>query len=129
MRENRVDYIADRKIVSISSKRQITIPQRYYTKLKFGKEAECILHGDELIIRPARQNDFWDFSDLILKDLIEEGFEGDGLLVEFKKRQADLHVAFDRMMEDVQMVAEGKGEYYTHEDVFGDLDESDEEDD
>ena len=37
----------ERKLIRISSKRQVTIPQRYFDRLGFGQEAECILHGDE----------------------------------------------------------------------------------
>ena len=44
----------DRKVLSISSKRQITIPQKFYQLLGFGDEAECVLRGNELIIRPIK---------------------------------------------------------------------------
>ena len=43
----------NRKILSISSKRQITIPQKFYQALGFGSEAECVVRGDELVIRPC----------------------------------------------------------------------------
>ena len=33
----------ERKIISISSKRQVTIPQKYFELLGFDDEAECIL--------------------------------------------------------------------------------------
>ena len=32
----------DRKIISISSKRQITIPQKFFNLLGFENEAECV---------------------------------------------------------------------------------------
>ena len=32
----------ERKTIRISSKRQVTIPQRYFERLGFGEEAECI---------------------------------------------------------------------------------------
>ncbi len=35
--------ILERKTIHISGKRQITIPQKYFEALGFGKEAECIL--------------------------------------------------------------------------------------
>ena len=44
----------DRKIVSISPKRQITIPQKYFKMLGFENEAECILRGNELVIKPVQ---------------------------------------------------------------------------
>ena len=41
----------NRKILSISSKRQITIPQKFYQALEFGSEAECVVRGNELLSR------------------------------------------------------------------------------
>lgn len=41
----------NRKIFSISSKRQITIPQKFYQALGFGSEAEYVVRGDELLSR------------------------------------------------------------------------------
>lgn len=39
------------KKVSISAKRQITIPQKFFTMLGFDTEAECMVRGNELVIR------------------------------------------------------------------------------
>ena len=54
----------DRKVLSISSKRQITIPQKFYQTLGFGNEAECIVHGNELIIRPVKTVSGGEFAEL-----------------------------------------------------------------
>lgn len=43
------------KKVSISSKRQITIPQKFFTLLGFNTEAECIMRGNELVLRPLKK--------------------------------------------------------------------------
>ena len=48
--------VMDRKIISISSKRQITIPQKFFNLLGFGNEAECVVRGNEPGIRPIRTN-------------------------------------------------------------------------
>ena len=42
----RRDTKMNRKVLSISSKRQITIPQKFYQSLGFGDEAECVVRGD-----------------------------------------------------------------------------------
>ena len=39
------------KKVSISAKRQITIPQKFFTMLGFDTEAECIVRGNDLLER------------------------------------------------------------------------------
>jgi bifunctional DNA-binding transcriptional regulator/antitoxin component of YhaV-PrlF toxin-antitoxin module len=77
-----------RKILSISSKRQITIPQKFYQTLEFGDEAECIMHGDELIIRPIKTVSGGGFAEQILAELIAEGLSGEELLSRFKEKQA-----------------------------------------
>ena len=74
----------DRKVLSISSKRQITIPQKFYQTLGFGNEAECIVHGNELIIRPVKTVSGGEFAEQILAELIDEGLSGEALLSKFK---------------------------------------------
>ena len=87
-----------RKVLSISSKRQITIPQKFYQTLGFGDEAECIMRGDELIIRPVKTIAGGEFAEQILSELIQEGFSGETLLAEFKKRQAQIRPAAEMMI-------------------------------
>ena len=86
----------DRKVLSISSKRQITIPQKFYQTLGFGNEAECIVHGNELIIRPVKTVSGGEFAEQILAELIDEGLSGEALLSKFKERQAQIRPAADR---------------------------------
>ena len=62
----------ERKIISISSKRQITIPQKYFDALGFDNEAECVLKGDSIIIRPLRQSCSGEFDEQILADCNNE---------------------------------------------------------
>lgn len=76
----------DKKIVKISSKRQITIPQKFFKILEFNDVAECILRDGELVIRPARVNSDGKFMEDIIKDLFAEGFSGEEFLSEFKVR-------------------------------------------
>ena len=70
----------NRKILSISSKRQITIPQKFYQTLGFGDEAECVMRGNELIIRPVKTVAGGEFAEQILAELIAEGLSGEELL-------------------------------------------------
>ena len=46
----------DRKLLRVSSKRQITIPQAFFTKLGLSDQVDCILHGNELILRPVKRD-------------------------------------------------------------------------
>ena len=109
----------DRKIVSISSKRQITIPQKFFTLLGFGSEAECSVRGNELVIRPARQDGGGEFAEYILADLIAEGLSGKELLDAFKQKQAKVRPAVEAMLAEADAAAAAKDAYATYDDVFG----------
>ncbi|MCL2628889.1 MAG: AbrB/MazE/SpoVT family DNA-binding domain-containing protein, partial [Oscillospiraceae bacterium] len=65
----------ERKIISVSSKRQLTIPQKYYDLLGFNNEAECVLQDDSILIRPMQNINTSEFSEQILADLISQGYE------------------------------------------------------
>ncbi len=107
------------KKVSISSKRQITIPKKFFTMLGFDTEAECMVRGNELVIRPARVNSGGEFAEQILADLIGQGYSGDELLARFKTAQKEVRPSVERMLARAEEAANSKAEYATYEDVFG----------
>ena len=109
----------NRKILSISSKRQITIPQEFFQALGFGDEAECVVRGNELIIRPIKTISGGEFAEQILAELVKQGLSGSELLDEFKKRQAQIRPAVEAMLANAEDIAAGKAEYETYEDFFG----------
>lgn len=108
-----------KKIVSISSKRQITIPQKFFKMLGFDSEAECSVRGNELIIRPTHNNGSSEFAEQILADLIAQGLSGEALLEAFKEKQAAVRPAVKAMLAEAENVASGNGEFSTYEDIFG----------
>ena len=110
--------IMERKIVSISSKRQITIPQKFFSLLGFSDEAECIVRGNELVLRHAKPVSGGEFAEMILADLIEQGLSGDELLSQFKATQAKVRPAVEAMLNDAEQAASELGAYSTYDDVF-----------
>lgn len=106
------------KILSVSSKRQITIPQKFYKSLGLGSEVECIMRKDELILRPVKIGSGGEFAEQILADLIREGIMGEALLAAFKERQARIRPAVKAMLAEAKSVAQGQGEYASYEDIF-----------
>ena len=108
-----------RKIVSISSKRQITIPQKFFHALRFDTEAECILKNGELVLRPSRPAPAEDFSEEILAELVAQGLSGEKLLSAFREKRAKIRAAIHAMRTDAAKAAKGEGEYATLSDVFG----------
>ena len=111
--------VLDKKRISVTSKRQLTIPQKFYTELGFGSEAICTLLDGALVIEPVSQTPSGEFDDLILADLIKEGYEGEALLAEFKARRANVRPAVERLIQQAKDVGRGNGEYSTYEEVFG----------
>lgn len=111
--------IMERKRVSISAKRQITIPQKFFTKLGFRSEAECIIRGNEIVLRPVREEPEEGFSEQILADLIAQGYSGEELLAEFKKAQRKVRPAVEKLLGEAERAATGDAEAYSYDDVFG----------
>ena len=111
------------KKVSISSKRQITIPQKFFTLLGFNTEAECIMRGNELVLRPVKENTSGEFAEQILADLIRQGYSGEELLEKFKQTQRKIRPAVEAMLAEADRVAESKSGGYSLENRFGTADE------
>ena len=109
----------EQKKVTISSKRQFTIPQKFFTELGFDREAVCTLGNGMLIIEPVRSENGGEFAEHILSDLIAEGYSGQELLAEFKSRQSKVRPTVEKMLKAAKDAANGIGEYYSYEDVFG----------
>ena len=109
----------NRKTIRISEKRQLTIPQKFFEALGFSTEAECILRGNEIVLRPVREQGGGEFAEQILADLIDQGFSGDQLLTEFKKMQRKVRPAVEVMLTQAEQAARGESESSSYEDVFG----------
>ena len=107
------------KKVRISAKRQITIPQKFFTMLGFDAEAECMVRGNELVIRPAKTNTGGEFAEQILADLISQGYSGTELLDRFNKAQKEVRPAVEAMLAEAERVADSESGYETYDDVFG----------
>ena len=108
-----------RKILSISSKRQITIPLSFFSVLGFEDKAECQIRDGALIIRPARIETSGEFAEEILADLIAQGYSGQELLEKFKETQAKVRPAVETMLEEAHKIATGELKGASYEDVFG----------
>jgi hypothetical protein len=109
----------ERKIISVSTKRQLTIPQKYYDALGFDNEAECVMQKDGLLIRPVRYEAGGEFSEQILADLISQGYEGTELLEKFKDYSKAIRPAVLKLMEETDEFAKsGKGKI-PREELFG----------
>ncbi len=111
--------------INISSKRQITIPVKYYEALGLSKELDCIYTNDMLILTPVRKDDPV-FAEEILSDLIQQGFSGEKLLTEFKNINRKIRPAVEKLIEEADEIA--KAAFYNYVDptdeIFGDDEEA-----
>ena len=107
----------ERKIISISSKRQVTIPQKYFELLGFDDEAECILQDGGVFIRPVRSGGN-ELSEQILADLIAEGYSGTELLERFKEQSRKVRPAVENMIAEADRIAK-EGTSIPKEELFG----------
>ena len=115
----RGDNQMERKIISVSIKRQITIPQKYFDTLGFNNEAECVLQDGCIMLRPIQDKGGSEFSEQILADLISQGFMGDELLQKFKLENKKIRPAVERMIAETDaLVKNGEGKMSLGE-LFG----------
>jgi len=110
---------SERKIISVSTKRQITIPQKYFDALGFGNEAECVLQGECIMLRPIQDRGGGAFSEQILSDLISQGFEGDELLEKFKQESKKIRPAVEKMIADTDAFVKKGGGKTSLDELFG----------
>ena len=111
----------EKRRINISSKRQITIPAKYFEALGFDKEIDCIYSGEMLILAPVRNEDSA-FAEEILEDLIGQGYSGEKLLFEFTKMNRKIRPAVEKMIEEADRVAEKALTNYKDktDEIFGD---------
>jgi len=109
----------DRKIISISGKRQITIPLKFFKKLNFTNQAECYIENDALVIRPLSR-DNGEFSVEILRELVAEGYSGEELIHQFEVRSKNIKKAITALIQEADEIAEGKRKGATMADIFED---------
>jgi len=100
----------EERIIRVSGRRQITIPQKYFKELGFERVAVCYIDGDAIVIKPIAHSE-GEFSEFILEDLIKEGYEGKALLDEFKRRQAMVRPAIETMIENAELTAQNPDNY------------------
>ena len=110
--------VMERKIINITGKRQVTIPLKFYEKLRFGKEVECYLTDDAVVLRPLSNSDD-SFTMEILKDLVSQGYCGDELLAKFAEQRTNIKKAIGLLINEADEIAAGNRKSATTKDIFG----------
>jgi len=108
----------ERKIISITGKRQITIPLKFFDKLNFGKEVECYLTDDAIVLRPFINQDDG-FTLEILRDLVSQGYSGEELINKFTEQRNNIKKAIGLLINEADEIADSKRKGATSKDIFG----------
>ena len=109
--------IMSRKTISVSKKRQITIPLQFYQHLDLDNEVECSLEDGAIIIRPIHRGTS-EFSVEILQDLIDQGYSDEELIEQFKMQSKNIKIAISNILEEADAIATGQKSAATLDDVF-----------
>ncbi|HRY14156.1 MAG TPA: AbrB/MazE/SpoVT family DNA-binding domain-containing protein [Syntrophomonadaceae bacterium] len=106
------------KRISVSQKRQITIPIEFYNSIGIDKEVECYVQNNAIVIRPVQESG-GEFDEQILADLISQGLSGQELLDKFKEARRQVRPAVESLLEEARLAAQGQTSSDSYEDVFG----------
>ncbi|MHB1650903.1 MAG: AbrB/MazE/SpoVT family DNA-binding domain-containing protein [Desulfitobacteriaceae bacterium] len=106
-----------KKRISVSQKRQITIPIEFYNDVGIEKEVECYIQNNAIVIRPVRESG-GEFDEQILADLISQGLSGEELLTRFKETRKKIRPAVEGLIAEAELAAKRKSKYSTYDDVL-----------
>lgn len=99
--------LAESQTIKISSKRQITIPAKIYEEGGFGEYALRTWTEQGLLLQPLNVDDE-DITVDVLRHLIEQGFEGEELIEEYRKVKPRVVSVAAKLKEAEQDVREGR---------------------
>ncbi len=106
----------------VSGKRQITIPQKFFEQVGIQNEVEFSVKDQYILIRPVKELTNSDqYSDLILADLIKEGYQGDELLAKFREKQTALRSAVQHLIHESHKAAQQRSNDDQTQELFGDV--------
>lgn len=102
-----VSALNQSQTVKISSKRQITIPSKFYEAGGFDEYALCTWTENGLLLQPLKVNDE-DNSVAILRQLVAEGYEGDVLVDKYEEIQNKIVSIKHKLQKAEDDIAEGR---------------------
>lgn len=99
--------LAEPLAIKISSKRQITIPAKAYEEAGFKDYALCTWTDKGMFLEPLDVEDE-DVTIDILRYLIEEGYEGEDLIAQYKAMKKKVVSVKDKLDDAERDIAEGR---------------------
>ena len=99
--------LAEPLAITISSQRQITIPAKAYEEAGFKDYALCTWTDKGMFLQPLDVEDE-DVTIDILRYLINEGYEGEDLIAQYKAMKKKVVSVKDKLDEAERDIAEGR---------------------
>ena len=99
--------MAEPLAIKISSKRQITVPAKAYEEAGFKDYALCTWTDKGMFLQPLDVEDE-DVTIDILRYLINEGYEGEDLIAQYKAMKKKVVSVKDKLDEAERDIAEGR---------------------
>lgn len=121
------ENIREARDIKITSKRQLTIPKAYFDYLGIEETVHAFLLDDGILLKPEKKQTIQEVDvEIILRNVIAEGFTGDELADEFSRRVKEYNKVLDRRIEwflddmtsDTVSEAKGKGDDFNGLDIF-----------
>lgn len=109
----------DRKRISVSHKRQITIPIKFHEMLGISSEVDCYIKDGALIIKPIRPEYTGEFAVEILSDLVAQGLSGEQLLVKFTEMNQKVRPAVELLITEADAIALTNDQQNKFQEIFG----------
>lgn len=122
-----LENIRESRNIRITSKRQLTIPKAYFDYLGIEESVQAFLLDDGILLKPEKKQTTQEIDvEIILRNIMNEGYVGDGLIDEFSYRVKEYNKVLDRRLEgflsdlkhDPVSEAEEKGEDFNGLDIF-----------
>lgn len=97
----------DTQAIKVSSKRQITIPAKWFKEMEFGEYALCTWTEQGILLQPLQSEDE-DITVDILRRLIEQGYEGESLLQKYQEVRPRIAKYAEKLSEGEEDIAKGR---------------------
>lgn len=121
----KLENIREFKNIKITSKRQLTIPKAYFDYLGIDDSVQAFLLDDGILLKPEKKQSTQEIDiEIILRNIMKDGYTGDELVDEFSRRVKSYNKVLNRRIEGFlndltsDTVSEAEGEDFNGLDIF-----------
>jgi len=95
-----LENIRESREIKITSKRQLTIPKAYFDYLGIEETVHAFLLDEGIFIKPDKKKSIQEIDvEIILRNIMNEGYAGDELADEFSRRVKEYNKVLERRID------------------------------